>query len=98
LQLDQESQFWFEFAESQGKTVAQLLGFADVGYTSENECDWWIARWTRVNFLTGEVNRSGQNPANLLRKNFLEDQTAVDTAMKKGKEAHAKRMKDAKNG
>ena len=77
--------------------MAELLGFAKVGYTSENECDWWLARWTRVNFLTGEVNRSGNSPKQLLVKNYLEDDTAVADAMKKGKEAHAKRMKEAKD-
>ena len=97
MQVDQEAQFWFEFAESQCKTVAELLGFAPVGYMSESECDWWLARWTKVNFATQEINRSGNNPRQLLQKNYLEDQTAVDDAMKKGKEAHAKRMKDAKD-
>ena len=77
--------------------MAQLLGFADVGYTSENECDWWLARWTRVNFTTQEINRSGQNPSNHLKKNYLDDQKAVEEAMTKGKEAHAKRMKEAQD-
>ncbi len=74
-----------------------MLGFAKIDYMSESECDWWLARWTRVSFLTGEVNRSGNNPKPLLIKNFLEDDNAVADAMRKGKEAHAKRMKESKD-
>ena len=51
-----------------------------------------------INFLTGEVNLSGNNPKPLLIKNFLEDDNAVADAMRKGKEAHDQRMKEADNG
>jgi len=63
---------------------------------SENECDWWLARWTKVGFLTREVNRSGNNPKNHLQKNYLDDDDAVAEAIKKGQEEHEKRMKESK--
>ena len=92
LHTNYEARFWFQFAESQGKTLAEVLGFSKIDYVSENEADFWLARWTRVNFLTQEVNRSGNNPKNHLMKNYLEDDDAVAEAMRKGQEA-ADKMK-----
>ncbi len=45
---DNEAQYWFDLAECQKKTVAELMGIVPAGTPmSFNEFQWWVARSSR---------------------------------------------------
>ena len=89
--------FWFELAESQGKSVSELLGLSKTDYMSENEANWWLARATKVPFLTEQVNISSERYTNWLRKDYLADEDAVEAALKKAQDRLDKEAKEKDN-
>jgi hypothetical protein len=64
---------------------------------SENEANWWLARATRVPFITEQINISGDKNYSYqkwLRKNYLDDEDAVKAAEKKAKDRLERQAKE----
>ena len=51
-----QAQFYFNLAESQHKTLCEVIGIAKHDTMSENELEWWRIRSFKRPFVNDQIN------------------------------------------
>jgi len=54
-----QAQFYFNLAESQGKSLCEVIGISKHDTMSENELEWWRIRSFKRPFTNDQINYSG---------------------------------------